>query len=181
MVLLTKKEDVSDVNRFIGNARMTYNTHFVDGLKAVLNVGTDMVNSNGTVYIPQTAASSFQDGGYQSQYDMQKSNQLIEGFLNYTNAENAGDHRLDLTAGYSFQEWSTFSPSYPGLNVAGDTINAAGIDTDTKNALLSYYSRGIYSYADKYVITATMRRDGSSRFSPENRWGWFPLLQLHGF
>ena len=111
--LIEQKEDVSDVNRFIGNARVTYNTHFLDGLKAVVNVGTDMVNSNGTVLIPHTAASNFQNGGFQTQYDMEKSNQLIEGFLNYSNAEQGGDHRLDLTAGYSFQEWSTMSPSYP--------------------------------------------------------------------
>ena len=52
--LIEQKEDVSDVNRFIGNARVTYNTHFLDGLKAVVNVGTDMVNSNGTVlYLTQ--------------------------------------------------------------------------------------------------------------------------------
>ena len=68
----------------------------------------------------------------------------------------------------------TISPSYAGLNIAGDTLNAPGIPTDTKNALLSYYTRGIYSFSDKYIVTATMRRDGSSRFSPENRWGWFP-------
>ena len=139
----------------------------MDGLKAVVNVGTDMVNSNGTVLIPHTAASNFLNGGYQTQYDMQKSNQLIEGFLNYSNADQGGDHRLDLTAGYSFQEWSTLSPSYAGLNIAGDTLNAPGIPTDTKNALLSYYGRGIYSFLDKYVVTATLRRDGSSRFSPE--------------
>ena len=115
--LIEQKEDVSDVNRFIGNARVTYNTHFLDGLKAVVNVGTDMVNSNGTVLIPHTAASNFQNGGFQTQYDMEKSNQLIESFLNYSNAEQGGNHRLDLTAGYSFQEWSTMSPSYPGLNI----------------------------------------------------------------
>jgi iron complex outermembrane receptor protein len=105
---------------------------------------------------------------------MEKSNQLIEGLLNYSNAEAAEDHRIDFTAGYSFQEWSTLMPAYPVLSEAGDTTYAAGLPTDTKNALLSYYSRGIYSYKDKYVVTATIRRDGSSRFSPENRWGWFP-------
>jgi TonB-linked SusC/RagA family outer membrane protein len=172
--LINQKEDVSDVNRFIGNAKLIYNTHFIPELKAVLNVGTDIVNSNGTVLIPETAASNFQNGGFQTQYDMEKSNQLIEGFFNYSNSEKAVNHRIDITAGYSFQEWSTKSPSYPGLNIAGDTLNAPGIPTDTKNALLSYYTRGIYSFSDKYIVTATMRRDGSSRFSPENRWGWFP-------
>ena len=84
--LIEQKEDVSDVNRFIGNARVTYNTHFLDGLKAVVNVGTDMVNSNGTVLIPHTAASNFQMVVFKPN-DMEKSNQLIEGFLNYSNAE----------------------------------------------------------------------------------------------
>jgi iron complex outermembrane receptor protein len=172
--LINLKNDVSDVNRFIGNAKLTYNTHFLSGLKAVLNVGTDIVNSNGSVMIPSTAASNFFDGGYSTRYDMEKSNQLIEGLLNYSNAETAEDHRIDFTAGYSFQEWSTLMPAYPVLSEAGDTTYAAGLPTDTKNALLSYYSRGIYSYKDKYVVTATIRRDGSSRFSPENRWGWFP-------
>ena len=172
--LINQKEDISNVNRFIGNAKLSYKAHFMPELKAVLNVGTDLVKSSGTVLIPETAASNFQNGGFQTQYDMQKSNQLIEGFLNYTNAENAIDHRYDLTAGYSFQEWSTTSPSYAGLNIAGDTLNAPGIPTDTKNALLSYYARGTYSFSDKYIVTATLRRDGSSRFSPENRWGWFP-------
>ena len=113
-------------------------------LKAVLNVGTDMVSSNGTVNIPDNAASNFQNGGFQTQYEMQKSNQLIEGFLNYSNSEKAVNHRIDITAGYSFQEWSTTSPSYAGLNIAGDTLKfyAPGIPTDTKNALLSYYTRG---------------------------------------
>lgn len=172
--LLNQKDDISDVNRFIGNAKLSYKAHFMPELRAVVNVGTDMVNSNGTVLIPETAASNFNNGGFQTQYEMEKSNQLIEGFLNYSNAEKAGASRIDLTAGYSFQEWSTLSPSYPGLNIVGDTINAVGLPTDTKNALLSYYARGIYSLNDKYVVTATMRRDGSSRFSPETRWGLFP-------
>ena len=172
--LINSKNDVSDVNIFIGKAKLTDNTHCISGLKAVLNVGTDIVNSNGSVMVPATAASNFFDGGYSTQYDMEKSNQLIEGLLNYSNAETAENHRIDLTAGYSFQEWSTLMPAYPVLSEAGDTTYAAGLPTDTKNALLSYYSRGIYSYKDKYVVTATIRRDGSSRFSPENRWGWFP-------
>ena len=98
-------------------------------------------------------SSNFFDGGYSTQYDMQKSNQLIEGLLNYSNAETAENHRLDLTAGYSFQEWSTLMPSYPVLSEAGDTTYAAGLPTDTRNALLSYYSRGIYSFKDKYILT----------------------------
>jgi len=174
--IVNQKEDVSEVNRFIGNAKVTYSPNSIPELKAVLNVGTDIVNSNGSVSIPEYAASNFQNGGFKTQYEMEKSNQLIEGFLNYSNSEKALKHRLDVTGGYSFQEWSTKSPSYPGLNIAGDTLNAPGIPTETKNALLSFYSRGIYSYADKYIVTATMRRDGSSRFSPENRWGWFPSV-----
>ena len=72
------------------------------------------------LFLPQQHLNFF-DGGYSTQYDMQKSNQLIEGLLNYSNAETAENHRLDLTAGYSFQEWSTLMPSYPVLSEAGDT------------------------------------------------------------
>ena len=65
--LINQKEDISNVNRFIGNAKLSYKAHFMPELKAVLNVGTDLVNSSGTVLIPETAASNFQNGGFQTQ------------------------------------------------------------------------------------------------------------------
>ena len=172
--LIMQKDDISNVSRFIGNAKLTYKAHFMPELKAVINVGTDIASSNGSVTIPIQAASNFQNGGLFSEYKMEKSNQLIDGFLNYSNSEKAKKHRIDLTTGYSFQEWSTIRPTYPRFNIAGDTLNPPGIATDTKNALLSFYGRSIYSFNDKYVVTATLRRDGSSRFSPESRWGVFP-------
>ena len=118
---------------------------FLDGLKAVVNVGTDMVNSNGTVLIPHTAASNFQNGGYQTQYDMQKSNQLIEGFLNYSNADQGGDHRLDLTAGYSFQVVYV-KPILCWFKHCWRHIKCTWYSNRYKNALLSYYGRGFIHF-----------------------------------
>jgi len=81
-----------------------------------------------------------------------------------------------MVAGYSYQDWDTYSPNNPTLNEAQDSVIApeAAFPFYTRNVLMSYYGRAIYNYAGKYVVNVSVRRDGSSRFSPETRWGVFP-------
>jgi len=86
---------------------------------------------------------------------------------------------LDVTAGYSYQDWMSRGPNNPTFNQAQDSIIGAASSpypNYTKNVLLSYYARAIYSYKGKYIVNASLRRDGSSRFSSEQRWGLFPAV-----
>jgi iron complex outermembrane receptor protein len=173
--LLEQKEDLSDVFRFIGNVQLDYEMPFLESLHANLNLGTDIARSSGTVFIPAEAASSFNRGGVDDQYDQEKDNRLLEFFLNYKEEYASIKSRVDLTAGYSYQNWQTFSDTFPSLNVAGDII----VPTDpfpfeTENTLISFFGRLNYTYAEKYLLTLTLRNDGSSRFSPDTRWGLFP-------
>jgi iron complex outermembrane receptor protein len=172
--LLYQKEDVSNVLRFIGNAKMDYRFPFMPDLHAVVNVGTDYSSSNGSVTIPDMAASQFLQGGERSMYEQTKTNELLEAYFNYKKSLPGAKSEIDLTAGYSYQFWTRESPSFALLDFANDTVRAAGIPFYTENALISYYGRMNYTYNKKYVLTATLRRDGSSRFAPENRWGMFP-------
>lgn len=172
--LLYQKEDVSNVLRFIGNAKMDYRFPFMPDLHAVVNVGTDYSSSNGSVTIPDMAASQFLQGGERSMYEQTKTNELLEAYFNYNKSLPGAKSEIDLTAGYSYQFWTRESPSFALLNYTNDTVRAAGIPFYTENALISYYGRMNYTYNKKYVLTTTMRRDGSSRFAPENRWGMFP-------
>lgn len=174
--LLMQSEDRSVVNRYIANAKVSYKMPFLPELKAVINGGTDQSEGTGfTETLATSAAGYFTQGSY-SQYRQTKGNKLIEAYANYNSSDKLPNQLLDVTAGYSYQDWYTESPNNPTYNQAQDSIiaPAAANPFYTKNALLSYYARAIYSLKDRYVVNVSMRRDGSSRFSPEQRWGWFP-------
>ncbi len=174
--LIMQSEDRSVVNRYIGNAKVSYKMPFLPMLKATVNLGTDQSEGTGyTITDSLSAAGYFTQGSY-SPYRQTKGNKLIEAYANFNTGEKYKDHLLDLTAGYSYQDWYTSSPNYAGYNQAKtDTIVLPAANPFyTKNALLSFYARGIYTFKNQFVVNLSMRRDGSSRFSSEQRWGWFP-------
>ena len=174
--LIKQSADRSVVNRYIGNAKVTYKMPFLPMLKATVNLGTDQSEGTGyTITDSLSAAGYFTQGSY-SEYRQTKGNKLIEAYANFNTGEKYKEHLLDLTAGYSYQDWFTSSPNNPSYNQAQDSIIGlpAANPFYTKNALLSFYARGIYTLKNQFVVNLSMRRDGSSRFSSEQRWGWFP-------
>ena len=100
----------------------------------------------------------------------------METYFNYKKEIKKIKSVIDFTGGYSYQNWITKSPSFPSLNYINDTITPAGIDFETENTLISFYGRLNYNFKSRYLLTATLREDGSSRFSPDTRWGLFPSL-----
>jgi len=183
LALLNQREDISNVNRYIGNAKVTYKLPFFPQLKAVVNVGTDRSSGKGNITVPAASAIGFYTQGSYSTYNQSKENRLVEAYLNFNNGEKNSKHLIDLTAGYSYQDWDTYRPSdtTSTYNESQDSIiyePSSLFPFYTKNALLSYYGRGIYTFDNKYVINATLRRDGSSRFSPDTRWGLFPSFSV---
>ncbi len=176
--LIKQRDDRSKVARYIGNLKLTYKLPFFPMLKAVVNVGTDQSEGSGEVSTQANSASGYFTQGSFNTYNSRKGNKLIEAYANFNTAEKKSKHIIDLTAGYSYQDWFSESPNLPVYNQAGDSIisPAAANPFYTKNALLSFYARGIYTFNDRYVINASLRRDGSSRFSPEARWGLFPAV-----
>jgi TonB-dependent starch-binding outer membrane protein SusC len=184
--LLNQRDDKSDVNRFIGNVQLDYKLHFLPDLHANLNVGLDKSHGEGTIFVPAEAASDFNHhsatgttGGRFNQYEQTKTNKLFEFYLNYVKDLSVIKSRVDAVAGYSWQDWKTETPTFPDLAAnKTDTVGQAGIPGFTQNTLISFYGRLNYSLMNRYLFTFTMRRDGSSRFSKDNRWGNFPSLAL---
>jgi TonB-linked SusC/RagA family outer membrane protein len=181
--LLNQREDKSDVNRFIGSVQVDYKMRFVPGLRANLNVGLDKSHGEGTVYVPPYAASDYnrtsltgaRAPGRWDQYEQDKTNQLLEFYLNYAKDLSSIHSRVDATAGYTYQDWKTEIPTFPDLAAnKKDTISKADPPGYGRNTLVSFYGRVNYSYKSRYLLTVTYRRDGSSRFSEQNRWGNFP-------
>lgn len=124
----------------------------------------------------EDAAWAFTDGGEKGKYTQTKSNELLDFYLNYSKDINSIDSRVNATAGYSWQHFYNEGTNYR-TNVA-ETVTFS--DTDFKNELylLSFFGRLNYTFKERYLFTATLRYDGSSRFSPDTRWGLFPAIAL---
>lgn len=174
--LIMQSTDKSKVNRAIANAKVTYHLPSLPSLKATVNVGGDYSEGTGYTITPASSASGYYTQGRYTEYRTSKSNKLFESYLNYNSGTRWSNQTLDVTAGYSYQDWDTESPNNPAWNEAKDSIiqAAAPFPFYTRNVLMSYYGRAIYNLKGKYVVNVSVRRDGSSRFSPETRWGIFP-------
>jgi len=179
--VLEQKEDKSDVQRSIGNIQFDYKLHFLPDLHVNLNLGYDVSKGEGTIYIPDSAASAYlrspdaKHGGVNNQYKQNKSNTLLETYLNYVKEFKSIHSRIDAVAGYSYQDFSTTNYNFPDQTTDGFVISTPSFPFDKpENRLISFYGRVNYSYKGKYLLTGTLRRDGSSRFSEDNRWSMFP-------
>lgn len=179
--LIQQRDNNSNVERFIGNLQLDYKFHFLPQLRANLNLGTDYSKGSGRDYMPANAGAGYtrvsldgqHKGGMNNRYEQEKTNKLLEFYLNYTNDFKSIRSRVDLTAGYTWQDWLTKSPAFPDRTADGGIVKA-GTPFQTQNTLVSFFGRLNYALMDRYLLTATIRRDGSSRFGPDYRWGNFP-------
>lgn len=181
VALLNQKENVGSVFRSLGNVKLDYKLHFFPDLKLNLNLGYDYSAGSGRVYVPENAAFEWRrspiagKGGTNNSYKQQKRNLLLDFYLNYNKEIKALSSRVDLMAGYSYQDWKTYTYNQPDYTAAGVVLSRPVYEAEyPQNTLVSYYTRLNWSLLDRYVFTATVRTDGSSRFSRENRWGVFP-------
>jgi iron complex outermembrane receptor protein len=176
LALLMMRDDLSTVMRSIGNVQFDYKFHFLPELRANLNMGYDVSRSEGTVDVPQAAASNFNSthgGGVKNTYEQSKRNRLFDFYLNYVNNFPTINSRIDAMAGYSYQNFYR-EGSNRDSNVAGTIAETREDEYASEYTLISFFGRLNYTFADRYLLTLTLRNDGSSRFSPDNRWGLFP-------
>ena len=175
---INQRDDKSKVYRFIGNFDIDYKMHFLPELRAHVSLGYDYSHGEGDVYVPAEAYSYFTSGGRDYHYGPQENfNKLLTAYLNYNREFDAISSTLDVTAGYDYQQWEYKNAAMQELNVAG-VAQSTSAAADEKHGLVSFYGRVNYSYDARYLLTATMRYDGSSRFSEDNRWGAFPSVAL---
>lgn len=172
----------SKVSRFIGSMDVDYKVHFLPDLKLHATVGADYAKGDGTIYVPGYAAQSFNKdeslSGSDYKYGPQKNeNRLLTLYANYAKYFEDIKSNVDLTAGYDYQYWKSTTPLYYTKSAAGTNLSTVKA-SDYRHVMLSYYGRINYSFDGKYLLTATVRRDASSRFSKDTRWGTFPSVAL---
>lgn len=172
--------DQSKVFRSVGSAKIDYKVHGFEDLVATVNVGYDAVKSNGNTYTPDGATITWGGDGQGSTgtYDQTKVNTLLDAYLTY-NSSWQSMSKLQVMAGYSWQRSFNMGNSYKTNNYYQDgNTNPEKVLENKRYAneslLVSFFGRANYTLNNKYILTATLRYDGSSRFAPDNRWGLFP-------
>lgn len=173
--LIDLKKDHGKVNRSFGNLQLDYSFHFLPELHANLNLGYDISRGQGGTEVPAFAAMNFTTGGRVTQFLTDINNKVGEFFLNYNKTFDDIKSNVDITAGYGYYDYKTTTNNYPTLRADRSVLTTPPFAFDIpQNRLISYYGRIIYTLDDKYILSGTARTDGSSRFSPDNRWGFFP-------
>jgi TonB-dependent starch-binding outer membrane protein SusC len=172
---LMQKKDISNVKRSIGNLQVDYKLPFVKGLRANVNFGYDVAKSRGHNSTVRESATQSTNKGESTFYQQFSRNSLFDGYLNYNRTFEAIKSTIDFTAGTGFQDFYRAAPG--SIRETGkDTV--IGAPDSTQNTLLSFYGRLNYTFLNQFLVTATVRRDGSSRFAKDKRWGIFPSAAI---
>jgi TonB-dependent starch-binding outer membrane protein SusC len=189
LALLYDRHDNSDAQRSIGNVQFDYKIPFLPDLHANLNLGYDVSKGTGTIVVSDSSSLEYIDphtpgylgAGENNHYKQTKENRLLEFYLNYVkDLSSSMNSRLDLMAGYSFNNYKTTNYSYPSYYFNGKEVpntEPTYLFSIPENTLISYFGRANLSL-QQFLLTATIRRDASSRFGPANRWGTFPSVAL---
>lgn len=177
VALLDQYNNHATVQRSFGNLALDYELPGIDGLHANLNLGYDVAHGNGIIRVPAYAAQNFLDTGQNNKYRGTFQNVVGEFYLNYLHDLRSIKSNINVIAGYGYYNNLTTNWNYPSIRANGDTIPGSTplyATTPAENTLISYYGRLIYTFNNKYILSGSIRTDGSSRFSPSTRWGTFP-------
>lgn len=180
VAMLEQKDDNAISQSYIGNIEADYKVHGVDGLSVHVGMGGDYsFGEQTTIISPYSATNHYY--GYNGVADETKYNLSFNSYVQY--AKEFDNQSFDVMGGYEWQhfyrEGTTVSyETIPETNNAdaGTRRNEIDIPWATESYLVSFFGRANYSLLDRYLLTVTVRDDGTSRFSKENRWSIFPSV-----
>lgn len=176
--LLRQRRDITDNRRIYGNVQLDYKFHFLEDLRAVLNLGLDKQDGNGHNRLANTSPAGYITGNYSAgTYENfgshtyfwdDRQNKLLDAYLVYN--KSFGKLNAEITGGYSYQH---FDAEVYNTGNQMDPNAVADVTTSDDVNLQSYFGRVNLNLSDKYLLTLNYRRDGTSRFADDNRWGDF--------
>ena len=179
MAMLKFLDDSSKVYRFIGNAKVDYTLPFFKNITASVNVGIDYSKGEGDKITDRRMPTSTPGfDGAKTTYTNKATNKLFDAYINYMK-DIKETHNIGLMVGHSYQsfEFDNNSTDYSYFTNPGDNKIVPNIDKN-RNVLMSFFGRANYSYKNRYLFTATLRADASSKLNPDDRWGYFPSVAL---
>ena len=176
--------------RSIGNLQGAYHLPFLKSLTANVNLGYDLTQANTQTFIPNDLAAQIRQGqGLLSLSNRNQTSLVGESYLNYSAPIIAVPGNIDLTAGYSYSTSHSENPFFQEtglptnlLGINGVVVDSTSVVQNSNNVvdykLISFFGRFNYNLNDRYLLAASVRHDGSSRFGPGHQWGTFPSVSL---
>ena len=179
---LNQQNKDSYVRRFVGNAQFDYKFKFLEGLRANLNLGLDYSTTSGWNITEQNSEISWQNKvengcGLWEKYTQKREDKTLEFYLAYARELKEINSRFDILGGYSWQHFYNETTNQKLANDGSGTEFSTTPLFKTESYLVSFYGRLNYTFMDRYLLTATLRNDGTSRFQ-NNKWGLFPSVAL---
>ncbi len=181
LALLNLRDNRSTVNRLIGNVQLDYKLHFFPDLHVLTNLGIDNASGSGNDNTDSVSTTNYKTAGRYVHYEQKKKYTLAGVSLLYNKDIKSIDSKLDVLVSHEYQDFVTEVSNFAsygqnGVLIPGSTPTFA---TDKPEFRMeSYLGRLNYSLADKYYLTASIRRDASSKFSTANRVGYFPAVSV---
>ena len=176
--LLNLRRNKTDNRRIYGNVQFDYKLHFFKDLRVVLNLGLDKQDGSGDNILSDQSRAGYITGnissgnymnfGSHTRFTDTRQNKLLDVYGVYT--KEIGKLDIEATAGYSYQNYD--AEQFNSGNIV-DPNSVADVNTEPVVNLQSYFGRVNLGFDEKYLLTLNYRRDGTSRFSPDNRWGDF--------
>ena len=160
--------------RSITNFIADYKFHFLPELRLNVTAGLDYSELDGKQFIDLRSATVTSTTETRNIYGGLNRNTLLDFYLNYKKKLESFNTTVDVTAGHSYQEFYVSSNREVTINSVDQVLPII----INRNSLESYFGRASFDIADKYLISASFRRDGSSRFNPDGRWGNFPAASI---
>lgn len=202
------KDNTANIYRSNGNLQIDYALHFLPDLHFNLNLGYDVSKAENDIYLQQNSPTAWNSnakdgaGTYYYSYELRR-NTLLDFYANYKKEVESIYSNFDIMAGYSWQRFDGHGRNNAtvytteGFLLPGETGDVLTVNPDTKDRighayldapyyfwnsgrlqLISFFGRFNYTFKDTYLLTFTLRDDGTSRFSKDNRWGLFPSVAL---
>lgn len=184
---LNQKDDRATSKALVGNLELDYKVHGLEDLRLHVSGGMDLsTGKQETSWSPYSAQNNYYGNTGFDETD--KYNLSLNMYAQYSKDFNE-KHHFDVMGGYEWQHFhrkgnSYYAGLYPstttvvdkatGESMAGKAYSPTVNEWATENFLVSFFGRANYTLLDKYLFTATVRYDGSSRFSKDNRWSLFP-------
>ncbi len=189
VALLNQRNNKSSVNRFVGNVQLDYKIHWFPDMHVLFNFGVDNASGSGNDNVDSASATNYKTGGRKTHYEQKKTNTITDIQLFYSKDVKSLKTKVDVLVGHSYQDFVTNVKNFASFSYRpiADVANPQRKDTIAGSVptfltdkpqyrLESYLGRINLSIANKYLITASLRRDASSKFSRENRVGYFPAV-----
>ncbi len=187
VAILNLAEEKGWTNRAVGNMQTEYSLPWVEGLRANLNIGFDATRAKRANFTPSVLHREVVtgNGGRQSFFRPKQVSTVMEAYLNYTTPRPLGPGTLDLTGGYSWAKAHGDSLYYEGNGLATNSLGNDGVAPaatvkdivfEQESKLISFFGRLNYNINDRYIVAASLRYDGSSRFGSAHDYGTFPSV-----